>query len=219
MDFKKLKERLANLDTACIYDVNEKLRVMDPEIRPVNQGIKMIGIARTIHCKRDFLSVLKALHDASEDEILVIDAEGDRIAFVGELFALEAQRKKLAGIVVDGACRDIKGIRNINFPVYSRYITPMAGTSSNIFPAQEKVNCGGVSVSSGDIIVGDDDGIIVMSEKEATEILDTAQNIQIIEKKVIEKMEAGKSLTEMLNFFDHYAKIDKKQESQLIFTI
>jgi len=219
MDFKELKERLARLDTACIYDVNEKLRVMDPEMRPVNQGIKMIGIARTVHCKGDFLSVLKALHDASEDEVLVIDAEGDRIAFVGELFALEAQNKNLAGIVVDGACRDIKGIRNINFPVYARYITPRVGTSSKIFPAQEKVNCGGVSVSPGDIIIGDDDGIIVMSEKEAAEILDTAQNIQIIEKKVVEKMEAGKSLTEMLNFFDHYAKIDNKQESQLIFTI
>ncbi|UCC40831.1 MAG: RraA family protein [Candidatus Aminicenantes bacterium] len=219
MDFKKLKERLAILDTACIYDVNEKLKVMDPEIRPVNQRLKMIGIARTVHCKGDFLSVLKALHDASEDEVLVIDAEGDKIAFVGELFALEAQRKKLAGIVVDGACRDIKGIRNINFPVYSRYITPIAGTSSTIFPTQEKVKCGGVSVSPGDIIIGDDDGVIVMSEEEAAEILDTAQNIQIIEKKVIEKMETGKSLTELLNFFDHYAKIDKKQESQLIFTI
>jgi regulator of RNase E activity RraA len=219
MDFKKIKERLTNLDTACIYDVNKKLRVMDPEIRPINQGIKMIGIARTVHCKRDFLSVLKALHDSGEDEVLIIDAEGDKVACVGELFTFEAQRKKLAGIVVDGACRDMKGIRNINFPVYSRYITPRVGTSSNIFPVQEKVNCGGVSVSQGDIIVGDDDGIIVMSEKEAAEILDTAQNIQIIEKKVIEKMEAGKSLTEMLNFFDHYAKIDKKQESQLIFTI
>ena len=219
MDFKKLKERLANLDTASIYDVNDKLKVMDPEIRPVNQGLKMIGIARTVHCKRDFLSVLKALHDSSEDEVLVIDAEGDSIAFVGELFALEAHRKKLAGIIVDGACRDVKGIRDINFPVYSRYITPKVGTSSNIFPAQKQVNCGGVSVSAGDIIVGDDDGIIVMSEEEATEILDTAQNIQIIEKKVIEKLQAGKSLTEMLNFFDHYAKIDNKQESQLIFTI
>ena len=219
MDFKKLKERLANLDTASIYDVNDKLKVMDPEIRPVNQGLKMIGIARTVHCKRDFLSVLKALHDSSEDEVLVIDAEGDSIAFVGELFALEAHRKKLAGIVVDGACRDVKGIRSINFPHYSRYITPKVGTSSNIFPAQKEVQCGGVSVSEGDIIIGDDDGIVVMSAKEATEILDTAQNIQIIEKKVIEKLEAGKSLTEMLNFFDHYAKIDNKQESQLIFTI
>ena len=219
MDFKKLKERLAKLDTACIYDANEKLRVMNPEIRPMSQGIKMIGIARTVHCKSDFLSVIKALHDANEDDVLVIDAEGDKIALVGELFALEAQRKKLAGIVVDGACRDIKGIRNISFPIYARYITPMAGTASEIFPAQGKINCGGVSVSPGDIIFGDDDGIIVLSEKEAAEILDTAQNIQLIEEKVIKKMEDGKSLIEMLNFFDHYAKIDKKQESKLIFTI
>jgi hypothetical protein len=63
MDFKKLKERLANLDTACIFDVNAKLRVMDPEIRPINQGLKMIGIARIVHCKGDFLSVLKALKE------------------------------------------------------------------------------------------------------------------------------------------------------------
>jgi 4-hydroxy-4-methyl-2-oxoglutarate aldolase len=219
MDFKEIKERLAKLDTACIRDVNEKLRVIDPEIRPVNPGTRMIGIARTVHCQRDFLSVLKSLHDASEDEVLIIDGEGEKIAFVGELFTLEAQRKKLAGIVVDGGCRDLKGIRSLNFPVYSRYITPMAGKASKIFPTQEEVNCGGVSVSPGDIIVGDDDGIIVMSAEEAAEILDTAQNIQIIEKKVIEKMGAGKSLIELLNFFDHYAKIDKNQESQLIFTI
>lgn len=219
MNFKKLKERLAKLDTACICDVNEKMRVMDPEIRPINQGIKMIGIARTVHCKTDFLSVIKALHDANEDEVLVIDADGDKIALAGELFALEAQRKKLAGIVIDGGCRDTKGIRDINFPVYVRYITPIAGTTSKIFRTQIKINCGGTSVSPGDIIFGDDDGIVVMSEEEITEILDVAENIQRIEEKVLMKMEDGKSLIDMLNFYDHYAKIDKKQESKLIFTV
>lgn len=219
MNFKKLKERLAKLDTACICDVNEKMRVMDPEIRPINQGIKMIGIARTVHCKIDFLSVIKALHDANEDEVLVIDADGDKIALAGELFAHEAQMKKLAGIVIDGGCRDSKGIRGINFPVYVRYITPIAGTASKIFRTQIKINCGGASVSPGDIIFGDDDGIVVMSEEEITEILDVAENIQRIEEKVLMKMEDGKSLIDMLNFYDHYAKIDKKQESKLIFTV
>ena len=219
MNFKKLKERLAKLDTACICDVNEKMRIMDPEIRPINQGIKMIGVARTVHCKTDFLSVIKALHDANEDEVLVIDADGDKIALAGELFTLEAQRKKLAGIVIDGGCRDTKGIRDINFPVYVRYITPIAGTASKIFPTQIKINCGGASVSPGDIIFGDDDGIVVMSEEDITEILDVAENIQRIEEKVLMKMEDGNSLIDMLNFYDHYAKIDKKQESKLIFTV
>jgi len=219
MDFKKLKKRLAKLDTACLCDVNKNLRIMEPGIRPISQDIKMVGIARTVYCKGDFLTVIKALHDAKDDEVLVIDAEGDKIALAGELFALEAQRKKLGGIVVDGSCRDVKGIRKINFPVYARYITPVAGTSSKIFRTQIKINCGGVSVTPGDIIMGDDDGIVVMSEKEVAEILDTAENIQRIEEKVLEKMKDNKSLIDMMNFFDHYAKISKKKESKLIFTV
>ncbi|NQT80944.1 MAG: RraA family protein [Candidatus Aminicenantes bacterium] len=218
MDFNTLKERLLKLDTACLCDAGKKLRIMDPEIQPINPGVKMIGIARTVQCKADFLTVLKALHDAKEEEVLVIDAEGDKIALAGELFAIEGQRKKLGGIVVDGGCRDVKGIRQVNFPLYARYIVPMAGTSSKIYRIQIKINCGGVPVSPGDIIFGDDDGIIVMSKEEVTEILDTAENIQRIEEKVLNKMKDNKSLVEMLNFLDHYEKISKKQESKLIFT-
>lgn len=218
MDFNTLKERLLKLDTACLCDAGKKLRIMDPEIQPINPGVKMAGIARTVQCKADFLTVLKALHDAKEEEVLVIDAEGDKIALAGELFAIEAQMKKLGGIVVDGGCRDVKGIREVKFPLYARYIVPMAGTSSNIYRMQIKINCGGIPVSPGDIIFGDDDGIIVMSKEEVTEILDTAENIQRIEEKVLNKMKDNKSLVEMLNFLDHYEKISKKQESKLIFT-
>lgn len=71
MDFKKLKKRLARLDTACICDATKSFQVVDPGIRPVFDGIKMIGIARTVHCRSDFLSVIKALQEAQEDEVLV----------------------------------------------------------------------------------------------------------------------------------------------------
>jgi regulator of RNase E activity RraA len=219
MDFKKLKDRLMQLDTASICDVSERVRIMDPEIRPINKGLKMVGIAHTVHVKVDFLTVLKALHDAEEDEVLVIDAEGDKKALAGELFAIEAQRKKLAGIVVDGGCRDVYGIREINFPLFARYIIPIAGAASKIFSTQIEINCGGVSVSPGDIVYGDDDGIVVINPEDVNEILETAENIQRIENKVLEKMEKGTSLTDMLNFHDHYAKIDRKEESKLIFTV
>jgi regulator of RNase E activity RraA len=219
MDFIELKKRLAELDVACICDINKNLRVMDPGIRPINHGLKMIGIAHTVHCKGDFLSVLKALHEADEEEVLVVDAEGDKIALAGELFALEAKRKNLAGIVVDGGCRDTKGLRKINLPVYARFVTPLAGTASKIFQTQVKIVCGGVAVEPGDIIFGDDDGIVVMSVEEIKGILATAENIQRIEDKVLRKMEGGKSLIDMLNFQDHYAKVSKKQKSDLIFII
>ena len=219
MDFKKIKERLNKLDAACIFDSNKNLRVMDPGLHPVNQGIRMIGIAHTVHCKGDFLTVMKALYDAKEDEVLVIDGEGDRIALAGELFTAEAQRKKLAGIVIDGGCRDVKQIRKTNFPVFARYITPKVGTSSKIFNTQIKINCGGVSVSPGDILFGDDDGIIVMSGKECAEILEISEGIQEKEEKVTMRLKDGESLIDLLNFSEHYAKISENQESKLIFTV
>jgi len=219
MDFIELKKRLAELDTACICDINRNLRVMDPGIRPINQGLKMIGIAHTVHCKGDFLSVLNALNEADEEEVLVVDGEGDKIALAGELFALEAKRKNLAGIVVDGGCRDIKGIKKTDLPVYARYITPVAGTASKIFQTQVKINCGGVTVSAGDIVFGDDDGVLVLSMEEIKEILAGAENIQRIENQVLKKMEEGKSLIDLLNFHDHYARVSKKQKSDLIFIV
>jgi 4-hydroxy-4-methyl-2-oxoglutarate aldolase len=219
MNFKKLIKRLSRLDTACLCDASKTFRVMDPEIKPVFYGIKMIGIARTVHCRGDFLSVIEALQEAQEDEILVIDAEGDRIAFAGEMFATEAQRKKLSGMVIDGGCRDIRQIQKIRFPVYARYHTPMAGGASKIFKTQVKINCGGVPVSPGDILFGDDDGIVVMNEEEITSILEIAESVQKIEGKVLKKMEENTSLFLMMNFSDHYERISKGQESKLIFTI
>jgi len=219
MDFENIKERLTRLDTACLCDCGKKLRIMDPEIRPITRGVKMIGMAHTVHCKADFLTVIKALHDAKEGEVIVIDGEGEKIALVGEMFAIEAQKKKLGGIVVNGGCRDVEGIRNINFPMFAKYITPQAGTSTKIFKTQVQVICGGVPVTPGDVVFGDNDGVIVMSEKEVSEILDTAENIQRIEEKAIKKMGEDKNLTDVLNFFDHYAKISKKEESRLIFTV
>jgi regulator of RNase E activity RraA len=219
MDIQNIRDRLAKLDTACLCDCGKKLRIMDPEIRPITRGVKMIGIAHTVQCKADFLTVIKALHDAKEGEVIVIDGEGDKIALAGEMFALESRKKKLGGIVINGGCRDVEGIRNINFPMFAKYITPQAGTSTKIFKTQVQVNCGGVSVSPGDIVFGDNDGVIVMSKDEVLEILDTAENIQRIEEKAIKKMGEDKDLTDVLNFFDHYAKISKKEESRLIFTV
>lgn len=219
MDFKTLKKRLARLDTACICDASKTFRVMDPGIKPVFQEIKMIGIARTVHCRGDFLSVIKALEEAREAEVLVIDAEGDKVAFAGEMFATEAQRKKLDGMVIDGGCRDVKQIRKIRFPVYARYQTPLAGGASKIFKTQIRISCGGVPVSPGDIIFGDDDGIVVMSEQEINSILDIAESVQKVEEQVMKKLEEGSSLFQLMNFSGHYEKIRKGQDSKLIFTL
>ena len=219
MDLKEIKGRLARLDTACICDVNKELRVIDPEILAINQGLKMIEIAHTVQCKRDFLSVIKALYDAKDGEVLVVDTDREKVAVAGELFTYEARRKGLAGLVIDGGCRDVKHIRQTNFPVYSRYTNPMAGTSSRIFSTQVNIQCGGVPVSPGDIIFGDDDGVVVMSPQEIIEILVMAESIQEKEEKVLMRIKDNESLLDMLNFSEHYTKISQNQESKLTFIV
>lgn len=219
MNFNGIRQRLLALDTPSICDANKRIRVLDAGIRLIQPGLKLVGRAHTVTCPDDFLTVIKALKDAEEDEVLVIDTQGSHRAFAGELFATEAARKKLAGIVIDGACRDVQKLRTLNLPVYARFTYPLAGTASKVYGTRVKITCGGVTVNPGDIIFGDDDGVVVASVTELSEVIPIAEEIQHKEEVILKRMEKGESLFEMLNFEEHYANVSNSKESQLKFTV
>lgn len=217
MQFDIICERLRRLDTACVCDANKELRVMDPAIRPICLGLKLVGRAHTVVCEEDFLTVIKALQDAHPDDVLVVDTRGSRRAVAGELFSAEASRKELAGMVVDGAVRDTAKIRSLQIPVYSRTIIPTAGTTRRIFKTQVPVRCGGVAVNPGDVVFGDDDGIVVATEEELAKVLPVAEEIQSKEEVTLSRMAKGESLLTMLNFEEHYRETKANRESTLRF--
>jgi RraA family protein len=217
MKIEELRERIVKLDVAALCDTNKQIRIMDVGIKPLRLGMKLFGIARTVTCSNDFLTVIKALKDSSFGEVLVIDGQGAKTAVAGELFSTEALRKGLAGIVTDGAVRDTPMIRTLNLPVYSRYINPMAGTASKVFETQVPITCGGVNVNPGDILFGDDEGIIVATISELTELIPLAEEIQRKEALALVRMNKGDSLFDMLNFDEHFEKRKRGEESKLKF--
>ncbi len=207
MNWQTLEKQLRELDTTCLADVDKNLRIMDPGIRPLGSDLKLIGRARTVRCREDFFPVLLALAQAVAGDVLVIDSQGSRRAVAGELFSIEAQRRGLAGIVIDGGCRDSAVIRTLSMPCYARFTTPVAGTTVACGEHQIPVSCGGVTVAPGEILFGDEDGIIVLREKELEAHLPAALGIQAQENEVMEKLLRGESLIDLLNVEEHRARL------------
>ena len=215
----ELKQSLTDLDTAAFCDADKSIRVMSSSIAPLNDGDKLIGFAKTVRCHEDFLSVIEALATSNTGDALIVDTQGSRRAVVGELFSLEAARRGLAGIVVDGACRDIETISELSMPVYAREITPLSGTVNRLTEIDLPVICGEVEVRPGEIIFGDNDGVIVMSQQEFQNLLPIAQTIKTTEQKIIDTIENGHSLMSVMNLDEHLATIRRGEPSELQFLI
>jgi len=223
MDVAQLERRLAGLDTPCLCDAEKalriNLRVVDPAIRPINPGLQMLGRAHTVSCHEDFLTVIKGLKEASAGDVLIIDSRGSRKALTGGLFPTEAQRKGLAGIVIDGFCRDTGTIRKMNVSYYARGVSCFAGTTERIFATQVPIDCGGVVVNPGDLVFGDDDGLVVGSDAQFAQLIPVAEQIKASEQRILDRMANGESLLGMLNFDEHCANLEAGRPSKLKFLV
>ena len=207
MTNSNLFQQLEALDPAAFCDADKSVRVMSPQIARINPGRKLIGRARTVRCFDDFLSIVDALSQSLAGDVLIIDTQGSTRAVIGELFSLEAHRRQLAGIVIDGGCRDTETLAGLDLPVYAKHRTPVSGTVQHLHEVQVPVVCGGVEVLPGEIIFGDSDGVIVMSEAETLALLDKATEIKTTEQKVISAMATGTSLLDQTNFTEHAAAL------------
>ena len=118
--------RIWQLDAASISDANKGLRILPRELRPYRRGMRMVGRAVTVAASADLVPVLAGLDQCGPGEILVVDAGTTEQAVLGELFASEAVRRGMAGIVVYGLCRDTATLTQLPLPIYSLGTVPCA---------------------------------------------------------------------------------------------
>jgi regulator of RNase E activity RraA len=213
-----MPERLARIDTTSLADAGQgRLRVLPADLRPIRPGLRMIGRALTVDASDDLMPMLAGLRLAGPGDVLVVVGH-EQHAVAGELFATEALRRGVAGIVIDGRCRDSRTLARLNLPVYARGVAPTACPARAVPVVQVPVVIGGVEVRPGELVLGDDDGIVVASEDEVRAAIDGAEVIQRREEALRDAIAAGASLFAHLNYDEHLAALQAGRASKLAFS-
>ena len=168
----QLVARFRGVASANLADAMGRFHFMDPEIRS-RTGLSLCGLAVTVLARpADNLMIHKALQVAEPGDIVVVNTCGNTTSAVfGELMCHTAAAKKLGGIVVDGAIRDVDGIRRLGMPAFSRTVSPGACDKDGPGEINVPIACGNTVVMPGDIVVGDDDGVTVVPRDVAENVL------------------------------------------------
>ena len=168
--------------TSNIADAMGRFHFMDPGIR-ARSGLPLCGVAVTVDARpADNLMIHKALEVATPGDIIVVSTNGNTTsAIFGELMCRTAVGASLGGIVVDGAIRDIDGITALAFPAYSRAVCAGGCDKDGPGEVNSPISCGNTVVMPGDIIVGDDDGVVVVPREEAADVLPLV--IELVERE------------------------------------
>lgn len=217
-DLDQLRRLAAEVETTALCDAVPDIRVMSPELRCRSANPVMFGPAVTVRVRHDFLGVVQAIERATAGDVLVVDGGGYETALAGELFARAALAKGLAGIVVDGGYRDLRYISGCELPVYSRHVTPKAGTTVRLAEVGRAVSCGGVLVNDGDLVLADHDGVVVLDPAAAADAFAAAAGVMAVEARVAERLAAGGSLGDCLNLAEHVERLSRGEPSRLRIT-
>ena len=162
-------------------------------------GVRMVGRALTVQTVNgDWAKSVEAVERASEGDVIVIDACGGDIAVWGELASWSCVTKGVKGVVIDGAVRDVDSIMEMRFPCFSRYVAPNAGEPKGYGGIGEEIVCGGVTVRTGDWIIGDENGVVVVPQEHAVEVANRAVDIMEREERLREEIKRGGTLSGIL---------------------
>lgn len=211
--------RLAGVSTTSLADASKSttpLRVLPRELQPVRPGLPVLGRALTVMARDDLMSMIAALKIAGPRDVLVVSGSEEG-AVSGELFASEAQRRGVTGIIIDGYCRDRATLAGLSIPVYARGSVPSAPPARALPIVQVPITIGSIEVNPGDLIVGDADGIVVGTLEEMAAILDTAEAIETFETSLRDAIQAGSPLLDHLNYDEHLAALAAGHDSKLHF--
>jgi 4-hydroxy-4-methyl-2-oxoglutarate aldolase len=202
-----VRDRFAAIYTAALADILDARgrhdQTLPPAIRPLERGLRLAGRAFTVKGRpasnrgaeaydTAIRKVLQMLGAVPAGHVAVYSCDQEVSAHLGELSVTSLKARGVAGCVVDGGCRDIRFIIDEGFPVFTRFVTPEDSTWRwELEATQVPVTIGNAEIRPGDWIVGDDDGVVVVPQSIAEDVLAEAERKAATETEIRDAVRAG----------------------------
>jgi 3-hexulose-6-phosphate synthase/6-phospho-3-hexuloisomerase len=194
---EQIREILELVSAANLSDALHRGGVLQG-MRPLFPGIHMVGRAVTVRTyPGDWAKPVQAIDVAEPGDVIVIDAGGAGPAVWGELASHSALQKGVAGVVIDGALRDSDDIVKLRFPAFSRLVMPNAGEPKGFGEIGVPVTVGSIRIESGDWLIGDGDGVVVLPRAMGTEYGNRAMDVLEKENRIREEIKEGSTLSKV----------------------
>jgi 4-hydroxy-4-methyl-2-oxoglutarate aldolase len=162
---------------ATVHEAAGKTGLLDPGVRPVQDGARIGGSAVTVSCAPgDNIMIHAAVEVVAEGDIVVVATTAPAThGMFGELLAVSLRSRGCRGLVTDSGVRDVADLRRMGFPVWSRYVHAQGTDKASPGSVNTPIVLGGVSINPGDVVIADDDGVVVVSRGSAEDVRLEAQ--------------------------------------------
>jgi len=205
---REVMDLFRGIGTATIHEASGKKGAVDFNIKPIARGVQICGPAFTVQCHPlDNLMLHKALEKAQPGDVLVATVGGYfEGGYFGGLMATSAVARNLGGLAIDGCIRDSEELIRMGFPIFCRGFSIRGTTKQVLGFINHPIIFGGIEVHPGDLMIGDDDGMVVVSREQCKSILEKSLQRIETEKKKTAQLKAGVSSVAL-------SKLDKVFES------
>jgi 4-hydroxy-4-methyl-2-oxoglutarate aldolase len=201
-------KRLGALGVSTVHEAYGRAGLMKPYMRPIWAGGEAAGTAVTVLAHPgDNWMIHVAVEQCRPGDVLVVGCSADNSdGMFGDLLATSLKARGVTGLVIDAGCRDVKTLREMGFPVWSKAISAKGTVKAALGAVNVPVVCAGVNVEPGDAVIADDDGVVVVRRRDAAEVAAKGEKRQADEEGKRKLLASGALGLDMYNMREPLAR-------------
>lgn len=189
-----LIEELGTFSAATIHEAQGRSGALDSDIKPIDREMSFCGSAFTVVCHpRDNIMLQVAISYAQPGDVLIVSSGDQPAGQFGDVLANACVARGIAALVTDGGVRDSREIRDLGFPVFSKFLALQGTVKESLGPINQPLVFGGQIVYPGDVIKGDCDGVVLTRRSEVRSAIDACRERDAAEAEYIERYKRGET--------------------------